>query len=274
VQEVKGTTETPSAEEISQPVRPRVKEVTLDEPWQWLAAGWSDLLQAPRFSISYGFFFVLASYILTLGLVNGAFFFLIPPLAAGFFLVAPLLGIGLYGVSRSIELGKKVEFCQVQQAWQSNPVHISAMGLVLLMMLLVWMLMANLVFALFFDKPIPTWDNFIPVVFLSGDSPLFLFAGIFTGGVIALFTFAISVITVPLLIDRNIDVMTAMQTSLSATRLNWRPMLLWAALIAMFVGIGIITFYVGLLVTMPLVGHATWHAYRDLVAAEGESESV
>lgn len=266
--------ETPVAEDISQPIRPIVNKITMDEPWKWLAAGWRDLAQAPRFSISYGFIFVLVSYLLTLGLLNGAFFFLVPPLAAGFFLVAPLLGIGLYGVSRSIERGIKVEFCQAQQAWRSNPVHISAMGLVLLMMLLVWILMANLVFVLFFDKPIPTWENFIPVVFLSGDSPLFLFAGIFAGGVIALYTFAISVITVPLLIDRKIDVMTAMQTSFSAARMNWRPMLLWASLIAMFVGIGIITFYIGLLITMPLVGHATWHAYRDLVAEDTERVSV
>ena len=129
------------------------------------------------------------------------------------------------------------------------------------------MLAANLVFALFFDKPVPTWENFIPTVFLSGDHPMFLLAGTASGGLIALFTFAVSVVTVPLLIDRKIDFVTAILTSIRALRANWRPLLLWAALIAMFVGIGILTFYIGLLVTMPLVGHATWHAYRDLVAA-------
>ena len=245
--------------------RPAVKSITFDEPWQWLAAGWKDLRQAPKFSLTYGLVFVVMSYLLTLALISGDMFFIIPPLAAGFFLLAPLLGIGLYGVSRSIEQGQPVEFCQVQRTWRSNPVHISAMGLILLMLMLVWMLAANLVFALFFDRPVPTWENFIPSVFLSGDSPAFLFAGIVSGGVIAFFTFAVSVVTVPLLIDRPIDVMTAVQTSLEAVRKNWKPLLLWASLIAMFVGIGILTFYVGLAITMPLVGHATWHAYRDLV---------
>ena len=250
------------------PQGPAVNAVTLDDPWQWLAAGWKDLRQAPKYSLAYGAVFVLVSYVLTLALINGKMFFIIPPLVAGFFLMAPLLGIGLYGISRAIEQNKPVEFCQILKAWRSNPVHISAMGLILLMLMLGWMLAANLVFALFFDKPVPTWENFIPTVFLSGDHPMFLLAGIASGGLIALFTFAVSVVTVPLLIDRKIDFVTAILTSIRALRANWRPLLLWAALIAMFVGIGILTFYIGLLVTMPLVGHATWHAYRDLVAAD------
>lgn len=263
--------ETTTTEPFSPVPRPKIKEITLDEPWQWLAAGWYDLRQAPKFSLAYGLAFVLISFLLTLGLLNGAMFFIIPPLAAGFFLIAPLLGIGLYGISRAIEQGHKVEFCQAQTAWESNPAHISAMGVVLMLIMLAWMLAANLVFVLFFDKPVPTWDNFIAVVFLSGESPLFLLAGTVIGGIIALFTFAISAVTVPLLMDRQIDIMTAMQTSFAAVRLNWRPMMLWASLIAMFVGIGIFTLYIGLLVSMPLVGHATWHAYRDLVAPESEA---
>lgn len=260
--------ETTVVEQPAKPLRPTINEITLDEPWQWLAAGWQDLRREPKFSLSLGLVFAVLSYLLTLGLINGAMFFLIPPLAAGFFLLAPLLGIGFYGVSRALEQGQKVEFCQAQQAWQSNPVHIAAAGVVFLLVFLVWMLAANLSFALFFNKPVPPWENFIPAVFLSGDSPLFLFTGILTGGIIAVFTFAISAITVPLLMDRQIDFVTAMQVSVSAVRKNWRPMALWAALIAMFVGIGIFTLYIGLIVTMPLVGHGTWHAYRDLIGPD------
>jgi len=139
------------------------------------------------------------------------------------------------------------------------------MALTLTMVLLVWMLAAILVFALFYDRPIPTWENFIPQVFLSGRSPLFLFTGVSVGAVIALFTFSITVVTVPMLMDRRIDLLSAIKTSLEATRRNWSAMALWASLIVMFVGVGLVTFYLGLIVTMPLVGHATWHAYRDLV---------
>jgi uncharacterized membrane protein len=250
------------------PKIPQINDITLDHPWRWLEAGWRDLRRAPQFSISYGAFFVLVSYLLTLGLFNGEMFFLVPPVAAGFFLVAPMLGVGLYQISRNNEQNQEVHFCQARDAWNSNPVHLSAMCVVLVFIMLLWMLAANLVFALFFTQPMPTWENFIPVVFLSGDNIGFVLAGIFSGAFIALFTFSISVVTAPMLMDRQTDVMTAMKTSFQATIQNWRPMLLWASLIAMFVGIGIFTFYLGLLVAMPLVGHATWHAYRDLVPRE------
>jgi uncharacterized membrane protein len=244
---------------------PRVRQVTLDHPWQWLAAGWQDLTRVPRFSLAYGAVFTLVSTLLTLGLFYEQLFFVIPPLAAGFFLVAPLLGIGLYQISASLERDEPVELCQAWKAWRRNEVHLAGMGVTLLLILMAWMLSANLVFALLFDRPVPTWENFIPAVFLSGDSPAFLLAGLAVGGLIAAFTFAVSVVSVPLLMDRQVDLVTAMQTSLEAVRRNWQPMTLWACLIVMFVGIGLVTFYLGLLVAMPLVGHATWHAYRDLV---------
>jgi uncharacterized membrane protein len=244
---------------------PKVNEITLDHPWQWLANGWNDLIRAPRFSLTYGAVFTLVSMLLTAGLMYEQLFFIIPPLAAGFFLVSPLLGIGLYKISDTLNQGEKVEFCQALKAWKRNEVHLAGMGVTLLLILMAWMLAANLVFALLFDKPVPTWENFIPQVFLSGDSPLFLFTGIAVGGLIAGFTFAISVISVPMLMDRQVDLMAAIQTSIHAVRLNWQAMTLWASLIVMFIGIGIFTFFIGLIVAMPLVGHATWHAYKDLV---------
>lgn len=244
---------------------PKVNPITLDHPWEWLAKGWKDLTRAPKFSLAYGAVFVVVSYLLTLGLVAEDLFFIIPPLAAGFFLVAPLLGIGLYQISDTLERGEQVQFCNALTAWKRNQTHLSAMALVLVLVMLAWMLAALLVFALLYHQPVPTWENFIPVVFLSGNSPVFLLTGILVGALIAAFTFAISAITVPMLMDRQVDVFTAMQTSVHAVRTNWQAMALWACLIVMFVGVGLVTFYLGLIVAMPLVGHATWHAYRDLV---------
>ena len=120
--------------------RPRVNSITFDNPWEWLAKGWNDLIRAPRFSLLYGAFFVLLSYLLTLGLMAEHMFFIIPPLAAGFFLVAPLLGIGLYQISENLEKGKELKFCQVLEAWRRNKVQLGAMALVLVMVMLLWML--------------------------------------------------------------------------------------------------------------------------------------
>jgi len=244
---------------------PVVNEITLDHPWQWLANGWRDMMQAPKYSLAYGAVFAIVSILLTLGMIYENLFFVIPPLTAGFFLVAPLLGIGLYKISDNLAQGQALEFCQALQAWRRNEVHLAGMGVTLLMILLAWMLAANVVFALLFDKPVPTWENFIPQVFLSGDSPVFLFTGIAVGALLAAFTFSITVVSVPLLMDRQIDLVSAMQTSIRAVRLNWQAMVLWASLIVMFVGIGLVTFYIGLIFAMPLIGHATWHAYKDLI---------
>ncbi len=246
-------------------VPPRVNEITLESPWEWLSKGWNDIKRAPKFSLTYGAVFMLISVAMTLGLLYGQLFFIVPALAAGFFLVAPMLGIGLYQISENLEEGKGVEYCQALKAWNRNHVQLGAMALVLVMVLLVWMLLGLLVFALTFHNPVPTWENFVPQVFLSGENNLFLITGIVVGGIVAGFTYCISAITVPMLMDRPVDVVTAMRTSVEAVKKNWQPMILWAALIVMFVGIGILTYYVGLIIAMPLVGHATWHAYRDLV---------
>ncbi|AGA90985.1 putative integral membrane protein [Thioflavicoccus mobilis 8321] len=245
--------------------RPAIKPITLDHPWQWIAKGWNDMKRAPRFSLAYGACFVLVSWLLTLGLLADGAFFVVPVLAAGFFLVAPLLGIGLYQISETLQRGEQVKFCTALSAWRRNSVHLWAMAFVLVLTLLAWMLSALLVFALLYDQPAPTWDHFIWVVLLSGESPAFLFTGTIVGAAIAFFTFSISVITVPMLMDRQGDVVEAMQTSLAAVRENWLAMGLWAALIVLFVGFGLLTYYLGLLVLMPIVGHGTWHAYRDLV---------
>ncbi len=249
---------------------PKINEITMEAPWQWLAAGWQDMRRAYRVSLAYGVFFVFISYVLTLGLIWGGMFYFVPPLVAGYLLVSPILGIGLYSVSRNLEKNEPVSLAGSLVAWRCNETQVAAMGVILMFAMLVWFLMANLTFALFFDQPLPTWENFIPVVFLSGDSPLFLAVGISVGAVIAFFVFAISAVSVPMLMDCRGNALSAVLTSLAAVRKNWKTMLLWAYLLAMFAGAGLLTLYIGLAFAFPLVGHATWHAYRDVVGPDQE----
>lgn len=246
----------------------KVKEITLNDPWTWLAKGWADLTKVPHFSLTYGLVFVLVSYLILWGLIDGEMFFMLPLLAAGFFLSAPILGIGLYGISRSLEHNNEVEFCQIKKAWLSNPAHISAMGLLLMMIMLFWIFAAIIIFILFYNAPMPEWNEFFSVVFFSGEHTLFLMVGFTVGGLIALSTFVISVVTVPILMDKQVDFMTAIKISVNVVKKNIRPMLLWAYLIGLFVSIGFVTYFIALFITMPIIGHATWHAYRDLVEEE------
>jgi uncharacterized membrane protein len=121
-------------------------------------------------------------------------------------------------------------------------------------------------FALFFGPDPASWDRFIQALFFSTDGLPFLVIGTLSGGVLAVLAFAFSVTAFPMLLDRDVGTATAIATSVRAAIVNWRVMTGWAALIAMFTAVGILTGCVGLVVTMPLIGHASWHAYRDLVA--------
>ena len=242
-----------------------VQDITTSHPCQWLAAGWQDLRRAPGASIGYGTLFVVASYVLTLSLVFYQLFFLLLPLLGGFLLVAPALGLGLYEISRRLERGETPGLHHALSAIGRNSFQVTTLGATLLVVYVLWLMSANLIFALMSSGITPTLENWIPFLFSAENAPM-LVVGTLVGTLFALAVFAVTAVSVPMLLDReDIDIFSAMQTSLTAFRYNWRPMLLWAGLILVFILGGFITFYLALAIGFPLLGHATWHAYRDLV---------
>jgi uncharacterized membrane protein len=252
----------------SQPLVLPVRKVGVDEPWEWLLAGWSDLRRAPAVSLAYGVVFVVISFLLTLGLWLVDLFYLVLPLAAGFMFVGPVIAVGLYEVSRRLERGQPVTLGATLAAWRTHSGPIATMGLVLMLFLLAWIRIAFLIFALFFGPTPPSWGHLVATLVFSTDGIPFLVVGIAVGGVLAAIVFAMSAVAIPALLDRDIGVLSAIVTSFAAVLRNWRVMIGWGALIVLFTAAGLVTFYVGLAVTLPLVGHASWHAYRGLVAAE------
>ncbi|MBK5965085.1 hypothetical protein CCR95_13560 [Thiocystis minor] len=254
-----------AAAEQSSRDEPRVNKIDFENIWQWLGKGWGDIKSAPGYSLTYGAGIVLISGLITLLLVVGHLTFLVPFLIAGFFLVAPLLAIGLYQMSAHLERGESLKTCQALEAFKRNQGQLGIATAFLVMIMQLWILATVFLFIMLFNHPFPTWERFIPVVFLSGEHTLILVSITVVGAFFAACAFCISAITVPMLIDRPINALTAMRTSVRAVALNWVPMLLWATLIVFIVGVGLVTFYIGLFIAVPLVGHATWHAYRDLV---------
>jgi uncharacterized membrane protein len=242
-----------------------VQRVAIDEPWEWLSAGWRDFRRAPVVSLTYGVAFVAVSFLLTLGLWLAGWFYLVLPLAAGFMFIGPVVAVGLYDVSRRLERGQTVTLHAAVMAWRANPGPIATMGLVLMLFLLAWIRLAFLIFALFFGATPPSWEHLVTTLLFSTQGIPFLIVGILVGGVLAAVTFAISVVAIPALLDREIGVLSAVATSVAAVLENWRIMVGWGALIVLFTAAGLAMFYVGLAVTLPLVGHASWHAYRGLV---------
>jgi uncharacterized membrane protein len=245
---------------------PRVRRVELDRPWTWLARGWRDFQRALPVSVAYGVLFAVAGYAITLGLYLADLVYLILPMVCGFMIIGPLLAVGLYEVSRRLEAGEPVSLRTALSAWGRNGSQIGLMGIVLMLFLFAWIRLAALIFMLFYGLAPPSLEHLVAQTFLSAEGLPFLIVGTAIGGVLAALAFAISVISIPLLLDRpDANVITAIATSIVAVRENPAPMAFWAVLIAVFAGAGLVTLYLGLILTLPLIGHASWHAYRDLV---------
>ena len=243
-----------------------VERVAFDAPWGWLSPGWRDLWSAPRVSLVYGVAFALISAGLTVVLFSGGLEALVLSMGGGFLLIGPIAAIGLYEVSRRIEDGLPVTLRDAIAAGLRAPGQLSFFGAILGFVYFVWLQRAFLLLMLFLgSKPVPPASEFVPTLLFTSHGLGLLVAGTLVGGVIALVVFAISAISVPLLMTREIDAVSAMVTSVAAVRRNPKAMLLWAGLIAGFMVLGIATLFVGLVVVFPLIGHATWHAYRDLV---------
>src|SRR5215468_10558306 len=243
-----------------------VEQVPFDAPWNWLAAGWRDLWAAPRISLAYGTLFPLLSVGLTLGLLVTGLPSLVLALAGGFLLVGPVAAVGLYETSRRLEAGLTVAFGEVIRAGLRAPGQLGFFGAILAFLYFVWLQLAFLLFMLFLgSRGLPPPSEFVPTLLFTPHGLGLLVVGTAVGSIVALVAFAISVISVPLLLTRRVDAVTAITASLAAVVLNPKPMALWAALIAGFVVLGIATLSIGLIFAFPLIGHATWHAYRDLV---------
>jgi uncharacterized membrane protein len=242
-----------------------VRQVDIDAPTRWLAAAWSDFRKAPTASLAYGAAFVIVSYVIVLGLHNLGLGSVVPAAMAGFFLIAPVLAVGLYEVSRRLERGEPANFEDTLFAFRRNLPGLATMGLVLMLAMAVWMQVALLIFMMFFHASPPPLDNFLFGILTSDMAVPFVVIGGAVGYVIASIVFAITAVSIPMLLDRNVPVMVAITTSVAAVRDNWRVMLGWAATIVVLIGVGFLTAVIGLALTLPLVAYGTWHAYRDLV---------
>lgn len=246
---------------------PGIRSVTLDQPWQWLKSGAHDFRLAWRSSLFYGVLFALLGY----GLVQGAADkpHLAMALTSGFLFVAPVLATVFYCVSHRIEHHHKLpNLLTPLLSWRANPASLGLFALMLVFVLSVWERISAILVGLFLNgSGIGSLADLLTLDSVTRHTD-FVLAYLAFGGALALMVFSLSVVSLPMLLHRKVDFATALVTSFMATRLNFLVMLLWGCILAALIAVGMATDFIAMAVVFPLLGHASWHAYRDLVERE------
>lgn len=242
-----------------------VQQVAPNAVSRWLSQGWHDFQVNRSASLTYGVIFAVVGLILNwIGLKYPAAGV---ATTSGFLLLGPFLALGLYDLSRHSEQGKPISFMESTQAMRHNKFGLGIYAFTLLLLMIFWICAAVILVGMFSQdmnlQQESYWGIFKGLMMDNGLMFPLSFFGV--GFLFAALAYITGVVAVPMLLDRQVDIVTAMSTSMHAVAKNPATMAFWAVVIVALIGIGILTFYIGLIITMPLVAHASWHAYRDLV---------
>jgi uncharacterized membrane protein len=235
-------------------------------PFDWLRRGFGDLVAMPGVSLAYGAAVAALSFLLMFLTVGGSSFFLVPFVFGGFLVIAPILSVGLIAMAKRRD--EQRHDATVMKILSVNTPSLALLGLVLLFLFINWIMLSNLVFGGVFHEVVPTYGQVRPLPVMFGESWPF---AIVYGGialVLALLMFRMLALSLPMLVDQRVDMFNAMFASWRAVGENWPGMLVWAVLIFALTTIGIATWYLGLIVVVPWLGYATWHAYRDTLVPQ------
>ncbi|KAF0107682.1 MAG: hypothetical protein FD128_2064 [Hyphomonadaceae bacterium] len=237
-----------------------------DAHWQWLSLGWADMKHSMPASIKIGGAVVVISLAIIAGLYFSKLGSLIPAAIGSFALAGPILATLVYGISRKLEDSREVKKLRSVDMRPKSPAQVAMIGFALLFLVLVWARIALLLYAVStgLNNQMNEVD-FIRFVLSTPQGLAMMAVGTIMGGVLALAGFAISAISIPLAFDRDVDALSAMAASFAAVAKNPMATLSWGFVISMMVGFSAIFAFLPLVVVFPWLGHATWHAYRDLV---------
>ncbi len=230
-------------------------------PLRWLASGWRDFIRCPGIGLFYGVCFMAMGWLLMSVFEQAPAYVL--ALSAGFLLMGPFMCLGLYQASRRLAQGLTPDLGDSLMAWDQRTGTLAIFGFVLLVLEMLWGRASLIVFAVSFDG-MPDFKGSL-LALLDPQNLSFIVAYLAVGGLFAGLIFAVSVVSIPMILDRPTDAISAGLTSLRLVLSQPGVMLLWGALITVIVGLAMLPWFAGLLVAGPVLGHASWHAYRDAV---------
>lgn len=239
-------------------------ELHFADPFRWLVLGWRDFRRAPGIGVFYGGCFAAMGWILLKVFAYSPAWTL--ALSAGFLLVGPFLCLGLYDVSRKLERGERPDLGESLTAWDTRMGTMAIFGTVLLVLEMVWARASLVVFALSFDGMPDFKGSLLKLV--DPENVEFIVAYTAVGSIFAGMIYAVSVVSMPMILDRQTDAISAGLTSVRLCLTEPGVMLLWGALITLLVAAAMLPGFLGLLVVGPVLGHASWHAYRAAVAPD------
>ena len=251
---------------ISGKVDPVVRRIGPSDIAEALVRGMRDFQTAPLYGLAIGGFYAVGGIVILLCLTAFGMIYLAYPLAAGFALIGPFVAIGLYEVSRRLEAKQPLS---VRAIWSTvtSRSEIGWMAFVTLFIFVIWMYQVRLLIALLIglNASFSSLREFLTVVLTTNEGLVFLLAGNLVGAALSLILFSLTVVSFPLLLDRDVDFVTAMVTSVRSVVTSPLPMIGWAAVIVMLLIVSALPYFLGLLVTLPVLGHASWHLYRRIV---------
>jgi uncharacterized membrane protein len=259
------------------PPLPRKKvwshNLPISAAFRWFGAGWRDFATKPWLSLAYGFLV----YAVSIGIVFGLFAFnldyILFPALAGFMVVGPLLAIGLYEKSRRLAVGLPVNLSAMILVRPASNGQVLFTGVLLCLLMLLWMRAAVIVYALFFGlRPFPGLGHIVPVLFGTPVGWAMLGVGGAIGALFAAFSFAVSAVSIPMLLNERVDALTAMGSSVAYVWHNLPAMLVWGGIVLTFFLLSLATGLIGLIVAFPVLGHGTWHAYRAVRPGLGDAK--
>lgn len=240
---------------------PRIGKLTLHELWTCLKAGLADFRAAPQFGLFFSSVYVLGGFIM-LWIGAGHVTWTLAT-SLGFPLAAPFAAVGLYEVSRRLEAGIPLVWWDILGVvWAERTRQVPWIGAIILFYFLFWTFLAHMIFALFMGLAPLTNITTSYEALLTPNGLMMIAFEIGVGAVLAILLFSLTVVSLPLVMDKEIDFMTAMLLSFRCVQENLGVMLVWACIIAVLTFLALLPWFLGLMVVLPVLGHATWHVYR------------
>ena len=246
--------------------RLEIREISIADPIECIEKGVKDFTRSSKYGMFFGGFYAVGGLlILWLAFFTGHFY-LAYPMVLGFALLAPFGAAGTYEISRRLEAGQPLSWPNVLGAvWSRDATDLAWLALVSLFTFMIWMDIAVFLYLIFYGSGMTTLADIFTNVFTTTYGLTFLLVGNFVGAIIALSVFSFTAVSPPLVVDRDIDFVTALTTSVRAVMANPRTMLAWAIVIGADLAASFVTFHVALVVLFPILGHTTWHLYRKLI---------